>query len=130
MSGKPRARSKSPSKKRKVNKNVYDVVQFKKLIGKNLVKPCAAVVIDKKLIMDDIKTNKGKILDGSARQLVFGGYLNKGILYIFNGVDKLILLDNISYSDIEKNGVSLDIVVFQYPKMTKNEVIQHIYAKK
>jgi hypothetical protein len=121
-----RSRSKSPTKKRKFTKNTYEITQFKKLIGKGLVKQCSNIVINKKTVLDDMKVNKEKIFTKVTKYLIMSGYINKGILYIFSNIEKLMLIDNLSYSDIEKNNVDIDIIVNQYPKMTKSELNIHI----
>ena len=63
-----RTRSKSPQKKqldKRPIKNVFDLIQFKKMMGKNIIKIASNVVIDKKTISEEVKKIKDKIIPHS-----------------------------------------------------------------
>lgn len=122
----PRSRSKSPPKvkKRKAAKNTYDIVQFKKMIGKGIITTWNGVVIDKKNMIEEAKKIKEKVLTGSIKSIGMSGYLNNGVLYIFNGIERLFVINSISYLEIKKANLDIEIIVNQYPKLTKEEVSQ------
>ncbi len=128
MSGKQRSRSKSP-KKKKVIKNIFDIVQFKKMLGKNMIKLCN-VVSGKKakdiVAEEDVKKTKEKILSGSVKTIALHGYVSSGVIYIFKGIENLIVISHLTYSELKKNNVSLDIVIFQYEKLSKEDVLSMI----
>jgi hypothetical protein len=113
-------RTKSPNKvknKRKTN-NIYDIVQFKKMIGKDMVRPCNNVAAKG----TDIKKTKERVLLGTIKRLYMKGYINNGILFILD-IDKLNLVAAISYSELKKANTDLDIYVEQYgSKLTKEEI--------
>lgn len=109
--------------RRKVSRNVYDIVQFKKMIGKGLVVMWNGVVINKKTISTEIKKIKDKILAKNAKSIGLTGYCNNGIIYIFNGYDRLLAINSISYADLKKFNIELDIYVNQYStKLSKDDI--------
>ena len=67
-------RSKSPKKsptKKKPVKNTYDIVQFKKMVGKDIItyhKPC------KYLMIDDVKY-KERIINNMVKTIFLSGYI-------------------------------------------------------
>lgn len=126
MFNKVRSRSKSP-KKKKIIKNVFDIVQFKKMIGKNMVKTCNVACTGKKtkdiITLDEIKKSKEKILTGAVKTISLSGYINNGVIYIFKGLDHLIIMSHITYQDLKKHNISIDVVVFQYEKLSKDDIM-------
>jgi hypothetical protein len=131
-------RSKSPTKhviiakpkivkpivKKKSVRNIFDIIQFKKMIGKSMVKPYVGIVIDKKTMIEEAKKIKDKILEGNIKSIAMTGYINAGVLFIILGVDRLYVINAISYQELKKSNVEIEIVINQYPKLTKDEIIQ------
>jgi hypothetical protein len=109
----------------KKKKNTYFLTQFKKMMGKNLVGVWNGIVFDKKAIVDDVKKIKDNILLGLIKQISMTGYVSEnGTLYIFQGVEKLFVISNLSYSDIKKYKIDIDIVIIQYPKLDKSTILK------
>jgi hypothetical protein len=107
-------------KLQKKRKNSFTLVQFKKMMGKNLIGVYSGIVMDKKVISVEVKKIKETIVNGSIKQIGMVGYVNdSGILYIFNGVEKLFVIASLSYSDIKKYKLDIEICVVQYPKLDK-----------
>lgn len=106
--------------KRKKATNVYDLIQFKKMLGKNMIKP-HGIILDRKGTMELNQKIREKILLGQIRNVSMRGYINNGILFIID-VDKLLIVDSISYSDIKSTGIDFDIYVEQYGKLNKLEI--------
>lgn len=124
MSTKVNTVVKSPrasAKKKASVKNTFDLVQFKKMVGKGMVKIWNGIV-DKKLVAEESKKIKDKILSGSIKSIGMSGYINEGVLYIFDGVERLLIINTISYSDLKKASINVDVIINQYPKMSKEEV--------
>lgn len=106
--------------KRKKTTNVYDLIQFKKMLGKNMIKP-HGIILDRKGTMESNQKIREKILLGQIRNVSMRGYINNGVLFIID-VDKLLIVDSISYSDIKNTGIDFDIYVEQYGKLNKLEI--------
>ena len=105
----------SPKKiKKKLFKNTFELLQFKKMIGKGLV----AVHKGIPLTQDETESKKlrEKILSGTVKTIGMSGVINGGILYIFDGIERLIALNSITYADIKKTNLDIDILVNQYSK--------------
>lgn len=128
-------RSKSPqkiavandnkSRKKKAIKNTFDLVQFKKMLGKGMIKMYTGIIIDKKYgTGEEAKKIKEKVLDGSIKSIGMTGYINNGIIYIFIGLERLLVINNISYSELKKAQVEVEVNVLQYGKLTKEEINQ------
>lgn len=120
-------RAKSPVRiktavKKKIIKNTFDLIQFKKMLGKGVVKIHTGVVIDKKATAEEVKKIKDRVLDGSIKQIGMSGYVNGGICYVFNGVDRLLVINSISYQELKKNNPDVEVVINQYGKLTKEEI--------
>lgn len=119
-----KVRSKSPvGKKKKAVKNTFDIVQFKKMIGKGMVKPWSGAT-DYKNTPDEIKKIKDKIVDGQIHTIGMIGYTNNGVLYIVSGSDRLAVINSISYQELKKLGITVDCCIMQYAKLTKEEIQQ------
>lgn len=105
------------SKKKKCVKNTFELVQFKKMIGKGLVVPYkgANQPIDEKI--------KDKILSGLVKTIGMSGFVSSGIIYIFQGLDRLHSIHSISYAEIKKANLEIDICIAQYSKMTPQDLI-------
>jgi hypothetical protein len=106
--------------KRKKTTNVYDLIQFKKMLGKNMIKP-HGIILDRKGTLELNQKIREKILLGQIRNVSMRGYVNNGILFIID-VDKLLIVDSISYSDIKNTEIDFDIYVEQYGKLNKLEI--------
>jgi hypothetical protein len=125
MSGKKQI--KSPVQATKVKKKrpvrmVYDITQFKKMTGKNLICAWQGLVINRKSMLDDIRRLKERICAGQLHVLHMYGNLVNGVTYIFRGVEHLLVLNSISYSEIKNLDLDVEIVVQQYNKLTKDEI--------
>lgn len=118
--------SNSKKEKKKPCRNTYDVIQFKKLIGKSMIKQWTGSVVNKKTMADDCQKIRDKILSNTTKSLSMTGYVNNGIIYIFTGVDKLSAINSISYSDIKNLSIELEISISQYPFMTNDEINAHL----
>lgn len=66
---------------------------------------------------------KEKILSKTAKTIGMTGILHAGIIYIVDGVDRLIALNSISYAEIKKNNLDIDIVVSQHCNVPMDELI-------
>lgn len=104
-------------KKKKPIVNHYDLVQFKKMIGKGLVTGVKSV----HAVPDP--TAKEKIIAGSIKAIAMTGLIKGGILQIFEGVDRLQVINSISYADIKKHNIDLEIVINQYTKMAMKDLL-------
>jgi hypothetical protein len=118
MSSIVKKRSASPTKikKKKCVKNTFELTQFKKMIGKGLITVYKGSVA---IPEEDIK---GKILSGTYKSIAMTGFVSGGIVYIFNGVERLLALHSISYAEIKKNNIDIDIIINQYSKLSPNEL--------
>lgn len=104
------------AKKKKCVKNTFELIQFKKMIGKGLITVYkGAVAIPEEGI-------KEKILSGTYKSIAMTGFVSGGIVYIFNGVERLLALHSISYAEIKKNDIEIDIIINQYSKLSPNEL--------
>jgi hypothetical protein len=103
--------------KKKCTKNIYEIIQFKKMIGKGLIVPYKGVPASSNV---DIKS---KILSGSVKTIGMSGFVSSGVIHIFDGVDRLAAINSISYSDIKKAKLDIDICINQYAKMTPLDLI-------
>jgi hypothetical protein len=116
--GKVSPRATSPrAKKKKCVKNTFEIIQFKKMIGKDLITLHKGVVSPEQ--NPDLKA---KILSGSIKIIGMSGYVSGGIVYIFDGADRLIAVNSISYADIKKYKLEIDIVVNQYSNLSPLEL--------
>ena len=109
-------------KKKKPVKNVFEITQFKKMMGKGLITVWNGAVVDKKMIIDEVKKIKDKLISGSIKSIGMTGYVNNGVLYIFDGIERLFVINAISYTELKKNQLDIEIFINQYPKLTKEEV--------
>jgi hypothetical protein len=104
------------TKKKKCVRNTFDIVQFKKMIGKGLI------ATYKGSTQNDETNIKDKILSGNIKSIAMTGFVSSGIIYIFNGVERLIALHSISYADIKKHDLDIDIIITQYSKLTPQDI--------
>jgi hypothetical protein len=109
-------------KKPKFTQNIFEITQFKKMLGKGIIKMWKGIIADKKTMERDVTRIKERILSNTSKTAIITGYLNDGVIYIFNGYEKMLAIGNISYADIKKKKIQLDIIVQQYPKLTKAEI--------
>lgn len=100
-----RSRSKSRPKIRKKQVNHYDLIQFKKMLGKNLVKIKSALPPAK------IADYKKYILDGSIHEIKISGILHDGILVTED--DLAAVIQNLTYNEITKNNIDITVQVSQ-----------------
>lgn len=105
-------------------KSSYDLVQFKRMIGKGLVKPWSGLTINKKTIGEKIAAAREKILSAKQkfRSVCMSAALNDGILHVFRTYEYLLAIDSIPYSVIKKNNITLTINMQQYCKLTKQQI--------
>lgn len=107
-------------------KNSFDLVQFKRLVGKGLIKLYSGLVIDKKLLTSKLDNYKKRILNKNTRLINLTGYVHDGIVYIFIGYEKMLACSGISYAMIKKNNIELDICIKQYTKKLDKVTISRI----
>lgn len=109
------------AKKKKCVKNTYDLVQFKKMIGKDLVIPykTANFQIDP-AVQAAIKE---KIISGSIKTIGMSGFVSSGIVHVFDGIDRLIAVHSVSYAEIKKAKLEIEVFVNQYFNMTQLDLL-------
>ena len=98
-------------KKKKPVMDAFELIQVKKMIGKCLIVPYKGA---------DLSLNqelKNKILSKAIKSIAITGFLSGGIIYIFEGVDRLIALNAVSYAEIKKDKLELDIYINQYSSL-------------
>jgi hypothetical protein len=118
-----KSKTSDKSQKKKPVKNTFDIVQFKKLLGKGMIKIYTGVIVDKKFATsEESKKIKEKVLDGSIKSIGMTGYINEGIIYIFIGVERLLVISGISYLELKKAHVEAEVSILQYGKLTKEEI--------
>lgn len=108
-------RRKSPVRKKKYNKNVYDLFQFKKMIGKGVIKFSGAhhaKLTDKKAFSDEVKKIRDEILNNQINSISLNGFVSKGVLFIINDYDKYYAINSITYSEIKTHG-DVEVIVLQ-----------------
>jgi hypothetical protein len=108
--------------KKKFNKNTFDIIQFKKLLGKGVIKVWGDAIMDKKAMLVNIKKFKEKILSRSVKSVGLTGYVNNGIVFIFNGIDRMLAIGSTPYSDLKKNNIDIDVIITQYTKLSRAEI--------
>ena len=106
-------------KKKKLVQNTYDLSQFKRLIGKGLVLQlkCASATFDAEL--------KNKILSKTIKSVAMTGIVSNGIVYIFEGVDRLLALNAVSYAEIKKHDLEIDVIINQYFNLSLNDLTNY-----
>jgi hypothetical protein len=113
-------------KKHKIKsiKNTFLVSQVKKLIGKKLIILWKGIIITDE-IKQKTKKTKEKLLESFKKKKVVSvtALCISGILHIIYGVDILLALMIISYTDIKKYDIgSCYIEIIQYPKLSKADI--------
>ena len=106
-------------KKKRLVQNTYDLSQFKRLIGKGLIiqLKCATATFDAEL--------KNKILSKAIKSIAMTGIVSNGIVYIFDGVDRLLALNAVSYAEIKRHDLEIDIYVNQYFNLSVNDLTNY-----
>lgn len=102
----------SKAKKKKPVQNQFELIQFKKMIGKGLVLPY------KGAISPPDSDLKNKILSKSVKTIAMTGFISSGIIYIFEGVDRLLAINTVSYAEIKKADLEIDIILNQYSSLS------------
>lgn len=107
-----RAPSPKAKKKKKPITNTFELTQVKKMIGKGLIIPYkgADLALNQEL--------KNKILSKAIKSIAITGFLSGGIIYIFEGVDRLTALNAVSYAEIKKTELEIDIYINQYSSLS------------
>lgn len=108
-------------KKKKCVKNTYDLIQFKKMIGKGLILPYKATNFQ--ITQDMLLSIKEKIISGSVKTIGMSGFVSSGIVYVFDGIDRLIAVNSISYADIKKAKLEIEVFLNQYSNMTQLDLL-------
>jgi hypothetical protein len=111
--------------KQKSVTNTFSFVQIKKLIGKKLIIPWKGIIIS-----DDIKQKskkiKEKIIENAKvcrqKNITLSSMLINGILHVIFGIDVLLAIMSISYTEIKKYNIESNIDVIQYPKIHKLDI--------
>jgi len=110
--------------KSKSVKNTFSLIQIKKLIGKKLILPWKCIIITDE-IKQKSKQTKEKLLESfkSGKKISISVMCVSGILHVIFGVDILLAIMSIPYTDIKKNNIGLyNIEVVQYPKIPKSDI--------
>jgi len=50
------------------------------------------------------------------------GLVSSGIIHIFDGVDRLLAINAISYAEIKKASLDIDIIINQYTNMQMSDL--------
>jgi hypothetical protein len=119
--------SKSKLQAIKPVKNIFNLYQIKKMIGKKLIIPWKGLNTSPQELKDSSKKIKKKILDSvsqkGSKKLVITTVCLSGILHIINGLDRSTAISMISYKEIEKlSGDDIKVVVIQYSKMSQASI--------
>ena len=109
------------AKKKKCVKNTYDLIQFKKMIGKGLILPYKATNFQ--ITQDMLLSIKEKIISGSVKTIGMSGFVSSGIVYVFDGIHRLIAVNSISYADIKKAKLEIEVFLNQYSNMTQLDLL-------
>ncbi len=109
-------KTKKAQKKKKVVQNQFELVQFKKMIGKGLV------TYYKGANLTQDPDLKNKILSKSVRSIAMTGFVSGGIIYIFEGVDRLLAVNAVSYAEIKKADLDIDIILNQYSNLSVSDL--------
>ncbi len=104
-------------KKKRLIQNTFELTQFKKMIGKGLVCPFKGVnsIFDPEL--------KNKILSKLVKTIAMTGFISGGIVYIYDGVDRLLALNAVSYAEIKKADLEIDIILNQYSNLSITDLV-------
>ena len=94
--------------KSKSVKNTFSLIQIKKLIGKKLILPWKGIIITDE-IKQKSKQTKEKLLESfkSGKKISISVMCVSGILHVIFGVDILLAIMSIPYTDIKKNNIGL-----------------------
>jgi hypothetical protein len=103
-------------KKKKCVKNTFELTQFKKMIGKGLI-----VVYKGSVALPD-QDIREKILSGGIKSIAMTGFVSSGIIYVFNGVERLLAIHSVSYAEIKKHNLEIDIILNQYSKLEPKDI--------
>jgi hypothetical protein len=110
--------------KQKSVKNTFSFIQIKKLIGKKLIIPWNGIIISD-CINQKAKKIKEKIIEnvkGRQKNMILSAMLINGILHVIFGIEVLISIMSISYTEIKKYNIDSNIEVIQYPKIPKLDI--------
>ena len=108
----------------KVIKNTFSVIQIKKLIGKKLIVVWKGIIITNE-IKEKAKKTKEKLLESFKKKKVVSitAMCISGILHVIYGIDILLAIMNISYTDIKKYNIGVCYIeIIQYPKLPKDDI--------
>jgi hypothetical protein len=103
-------------KKKKLVQNQFELIQFKKMIGKGLVLPYKGATSPPD---SDLKN---KILSKSVKTIAMTGFISSGIIYVFEGVDRLLAINAVSYAEIKKADLEIDIILNQYSNLSVSDL--------
>ncbi len=108
-----------------VIKNNFSIYQIKKMIGKKLIViyPLIVVSIHDKNAAKLLKTKINEQVDKKTKNLTLNAMCNGGILYVFKNIDVYLFINSLSYKELDSgSGNNINIIINQYPKMTKAEI--------
>ena len=120
------AKSPKKTKKHAYRLVMYDFIQFKRMIGKKLVRQWSGIISDEKHQTSAEKVKK-QLINKKQRSglLPMRGFLNDGVLYIFFGIERMIAINSLSYATIKQSDYNnIFVEVTQYGKLTKTEVVE------
>jgi hypothetical protein len=114
-------------------KNIYDLYQVKKMIGKQLVVPYTNVGttgLNKKLAQEESKKIKDNIMSMSKSKttrvanLSLIGFVSSGVIYVISGLERYFAINSITYNEIKTSRYleSIEVHITQYPKLSKAEL--------
>jgi hypothetical protein len=107
-------------------KNMFNLLQIKKMLGKKLIITWKGLNIHAHELKEESKKMKKKIMEfGSknAKKIVITTVCLNGVLNIISGVGRAGAITMISYKEIQKlNLTDIKVVIIQYPKMSQTNI--------
>ncbi len=117
VSSKPISPKATKIKKKRLIQNTFELIQFKKMIGKGLVCPFKGAL---NTFDPDLKN---KILSKLVKTIAMTGFISGGIVYIYEGVDRLLALNAVSYAEIKKADLEIDVILNQYSNLSITDLV-------
>ena len=108
-------------------KNIFNLIQVKKMIGKKLIIPWKGINKPPQEINYNARKVKKKILESAKnekfKKIILSAICLNGVLNIINGLDRCMALSMISYKEIQKNNMeNMNVIILQYPKMSQKNI--------
>ncbi len=103
-------------------RNIYPLIQVKKMIGKKLLIPWKNVSVLGET-KDNAKKIKKTLIKNTGKRLVLITTCVNGILNVVAGIEKYIALTTLSYSDIKKYKLeNFEVLIVQHQHLKAIEI--------